>query len=120
MSATLETPDTSRRVWHDVCGSEDLEPDRGVCALVGSRQIAVFRLSSDRVLYAISNYDPFSDACVLSRGIVGSVGDAPMVASPVYKQRFDLRTGCCLDDPSVTVPVYRVRECDGRVLIELP
>jgi nitrite reductase (NADH) small subunit len=120
MSTALETADTGRRAWHDVCGSDELELNRGVCALVGSRQIAVFRLSPDGELYAISNYDPFSEACVLSRGIVGSADDVPIVASPVYKQRFDLRTGRCLDDSSVTLPVYRVRESDGRVAIELP
>ena len=125
MSATLETSGfdtsgTSRRAWHDVCASDELELDRGVCALVASRQIAIFRVSPGGEVHAISNYDPFSDACVLSRGIVGTVDDAPTVASPVYKQRFDLRTGRCLDDSSVTVPVYRVRVADGRVAIELP
>ncbi|HEX9467819.1 MAG TPA: nitrite reductase small subunit NirD [Acidimicrobiia bacterium] len=120
MSTALETSDTSRRAWHDVCASDELELDRGVCALVGSRQIALFRVSPDGEVHAISNYDPFSGACVLSRGIVGSVDDVLTVASPVYKQRFDLRTGRCLDDSSVTLPVYRVRVSDGRVAVELP
>ena len=71
-------------------------------------------------LYALSNYDPFSGAYVLSRGIVGSKGDTPKVASPVYKQGFDLTNGRCLDDPSVEVPTFPVRAVDGRVLVGLP
>src|SRR5712671_2261743 len=92
-------------VWIDVCALDDMVADRGVCALVGDYQVAVFRLSGpDDVVYAVSNYDPFSGAFVLSRGIVGSKGDAPKVASPLYKQTFDLRTGVCLEDPAVAVP----------------
>ena len=57
-------------------------------------------------MFAISNYDPFSKAFVLSRGIVGSRGDRLKVASPIYKQSFDLRTGACLDDPEVSVRTF--------------
>src|SRR5207302_1749219 len=91
--------------WVEVCGVDELVPDRGACALVGRYQVAVFRVS-DGSLYALSNYDPFSGAYVLSRGIVGSKGETPKVASPIYKQAFDLRTGHCLDDPSVRVMTF--------------
>ncbi len=52
---------------------------------------------------------------MLSRGIVGSRGEVPTVASPLHKQVFDLRTGACLDDETVAVPVYAVRVRDGLV-----
>jgi nitrite reductase (NADH) small subunit len=42
------------------------------------------------------------------------------VASPVFKQSFDLRTGQCLDDPSVAVMAFPVRARDGRVEVGLP
>jgi len=74
----------------------------------------VFR-TFDGGLYAIGNQDPFFGAFVMSRGIVGSRGDAPTVASPLGKQVFDLRTGECLDDCLVTVPVYGVRVREGQV-----
>jgi nitrite reductase (NADH) small subunit len=109
----LETTET----WTDVCTLDDLLPDRGVCALVGPYQVAVFQVSPDGAVYALSNYDPFSGAYVLSRGIVGSKGDVPTVASPVYKQSFDLRTGQCLDDPSVASPTYPVRVVGRRVCV---
>jgi nitrite reductase (NADH) small subunit len=111
---------TITTVWVDVCAFDELTADRGVCALVGDEQVAVFRVSPHDDLYALSNYDPFSDAYVLSRGIVGSSGDVPKVASPMYKQSFELTTGKCLDDPNVAVPTFPVRVAEGRVQVALP
>lgn len=107
------------QAWVYVCPLDKLIPGRGVCALVGPHQVAVYRVGADDV-YALSNYDPFSRANVLSRGIVGSQGDRIKVASPVYKQSFDLETGECLDDPSVSVPTFEVRVEDGAVQVAAP
>jgi nitrite reductase (NADH) small subunit len=101
-------------IWIPVCPYARLEPERGVAALVGEAQVAVFRLYDGRV-FAIGNQDPIAEAYVLSRGIVGTRGDAPVVASPLYKQAFDLRTGECLDEPGVSVPTYPVR-CEGGLV----
>ena len=106
--------------WVEVCAFDDLVADRGACALVGPYQVALFRTSPDDALYGLSNYDPFSGACVLSRGIVGSKGDTPKVASPIFKQAFDLTTGQCLDDASVEVMAFPVRVIAGRVLVGVP
>ena len=111
--------DLHSQTWVDVCPLDRLTPDRGACALVAGHQVAVFRLAPDEVV-ALSNYDPFSRAHVLSRGIVGSRGDRVKVASPVYKQSFDLRTGECLDDPSVRVPTFPVQVVDGWVQVGVP
>ncbi|HEY6879808.1 MAG TPA: nitrite reductase small subunit NirD [Polyangiales bacterium] len=100
--------------WTRVCALEEIVPDTGVCALIGMHQVAVFRLGTDQV-FALGNYDPFSRANVLSRGIVGDRAGRPKVASPIFKQNFDLETGACLDDESVSVPAYAVRLCDGFV-----
>ena len=102
--------------WTGVCDYDDLQPERGVAALLGGEQVALFR-TFDGGLYAIGNQDPFTGAFVLSRGIVGTRGDIPTVASPLHKQVFDLRTGTCLDDGSRHVPVFPVRRRDGRVEI---
>ncbi len=115
-AATVADPDGPPE-WTDVCSFDALQPDLGVCALVGGVAVAVFRCWPDDELYALANIDPFSDASVLSRGIVGSIGDAPVVASPVFKHRFDLRTGVAIDDPSTRVAVYDVLVIDGRVLV---
>jgi NAD(P)H-dependent nitrite reductase small subunit len=102
--------------WVEVCPLDRIVPDTGVCALVGGVQVAVFRLA-DGSLFALGNHDPFSDANVLARGIVGDTAGVPVVASPVYKQRFDLRTGVCVDDEDVVVPSYPVRVEGGVVQV---
>ncbi|MGH3821801.1 MAG: nitrite reductase small subunit NirD [Pseudonocardiaceae bacterium] len=100
--------------WTAVCRYDDLIPERGVAALVGGVAVAVFR-THDGALHALSNLDPFSNASVLSRGIVGDRGGRATVASPIYKQVFELATGICLDDPSVSVRTYPVRLVAGIV-----
>jgi nitrite reductase (NADH) small subunit len=115
---TIEPRTTdSITTWLDVCPTSALTPNRGVAALFGDRQVAVFLLDPWYELLAIDNVDPFSGAAVLSRGIVGSVGGAPTVASPVYKQRFDLRTGVCMEDAAVVIATYPVRIRHGRVQV---
>jgi nitrite reductase (NADH) small subunit len=99
------------------CALTALQPNRGGAVLLpDGTQVAVFRTGDDEV-YALSNVDPFSGASVLSRGIVGDRGGAAVVVSPVYKQAFDLRTGVCVDDRAVSVPVFGVRVVDGTVLV---
>ena len=98
-----------------VCRLDDIVPDTGVAALVGGRQVAVFRVGQE--IHAIGNRDPFSRANVLSRGIVGDLRGELVVASPVYKQHFSLLTGRCIEDPSVSVPVYRARVEGGDIQI---
>ncbi len=106
--------------WQDVCRIDDLLPERGAAALVDGRAVALFRLDDDEVL-AIDDVDPFWNVAVLSRGLVGCLGGRDTVASPLLKQRFDLRTGICLDDASVSVPTWPVRVHQGRVEVaQLP
>jgi nitrite reductase (NADH) small subunit len=104
--------------FRPICPHDRLPVDRGVAALVDGTQVAVFR-TSDGALHAVSNLDPFSGAMVIARGIVGSRGDRVTVASPVYKQSFDLTTGECLDDPAVRLEVHAVRVRDGVVEVAL-
>ena len=105
--------------WIPVCRYDDVQPERGVAALIGGEQVAVFR-AFDGSLYALGNQDPYSGAFVLSRGIVGTRDDIPTVASPLHKQVFDLRTGACLDGGTARVPVFPVRQRDGHVEVQVP
>jgi nitrite reductase (NADH) small subunit len=107
------------RTWTDVCDLAQLEVGRGVAAVVGDQQVALFRWDDDTV-YALSNLDPFSNAYVMSRGIVGSRGEIRKVASPLYKDNFDLETGACLDDPTQGLTSFPVRIVDGRVEVGCP
>jgi nitrite reductase (NADH) small subunit len=112
----VSTPRTSR--WADVAPLAALTPDRGLAVLVDGHQVAVFLLA-DGALHALDNRDPISQANVLSRGIVGDRSGIPVVASPIYKQCFELATGCCVDDAEHTVAVHAVRVVDGRVHLRL-
>ena len=111
-----------------ICKLDDIIPEAGVCALVetpkGETQVAVFRTNKDE-LFAIDNFDPFSNANVLSRGLIGGTvvtneageeTDVLYVASPIYKQRFNLATGQCLDDETVKLRSYEV-SLDGDTVV---
>ena len=114
MTLAPETTDLKVQVqladgWLTVCDLTQLVPGRGVAALLpDGRQAALFR-DRNGTLYAIDNRDPFGGAAVLSRGLTGTHQGRPFVASPLLKQRFDLRTGQCLDDETVRVETYEVR-----------
>lgn len=115
-SSVASAPDRSG--WIAVCRPDDILPGTGVCARVEGRHVAVFRLADDRY-FAIDNVDPRSQASVLSRGLVGNLGDRLVVASPLYKNHFDLRSGACLEAPEQSVRAHQVRVEDGRVLVAL-
>jgi nitrite reductase (NADH) small subunit len=106
--------------WTPVCTLVSLVPDRGAAALVGGHQVALFRLRETDEVLAVDHRDPFSGANVIARGLVGSRGDAVTVASPVYKQVFDLRTGACLDDDSASLGVWETRVVAGVVEVRRP
>ncbi|WP_345802802.1 nitrite reductase small subunit NirD [Microbacterium sp. AZCO] len=116
----VEDPVTDAVTWVRICALSDLEVERGRAALVGEAQVALFLTHGGRV-YAVSNLDPYSGAHVISRGIVGTRQDVPTVASPMYKQVFDLRTGACLDsqgkDP-VSLAVWPVAVRDDDVYLK--
>ena len=105
------------QTWIDVCPLSAITPNTGVCALVAGQQVAIFRVGDGADVFAISNYDPFSKAYVLSRGIVGDRAGIAKVASPIYKQNFNLLTGECLDDETVSVPTFEVRVVNDRVQV---
>lgn len=103
--------------WSPVCSIADILPDTGVCALVKQRHVAVFHVKGRGAVYAIDNFDPNARASVLSRGLVGNVGERVVVASPIYKHHFDLQSGECLEAPENSVTAYPVRIENDTVLV---
>lgn len=107
--------------WTLVCSITDIVPNTGVCAKVGDAQVAVFRLVSPRGeeegVFALGNYEPKSRANVLARGLVGDLAGEIVVASPVYKNHYALKTGACLEEDAYCVPVYTVRVAQGQVFV---
>ncbi|AGR68924.1 nitrite reductase small subunit NirD [Burkholderia pseudomallei] len=105
--------------WTPVCALDEIVPNTGVCALVNGEQIAVFHVDDGGGgrAFAIGNVDPHSQASVLSRGLIGSLGERIVVASPLYKHHFDLRTGECVEAPEKSVSAYPSRVEDGYVWV---
>lgn len=120
MTIAIDTdvPRTPVAEWESVCAVEDLEPSWGEVALLRAQQIALFLLSKDEV-YAVSHRDPHTDANVMARGIVGSKGDRPTVASPLHKEVYDLATGECFSNPELVLQTYRTRIVGGMIEVEL-
>ena len=107
----------SRERWHALCAVADLEVEWGEAALLSDTQFAVFRLWDD-VVHVVSNLDPATGAAVMSRGIVGTRDDRATIASPLLKQVYDLATGECWTDPSLSLTVYPSRVVHGQVLVQ--
>lgn len=103
--------------WVDVCALDDVTPNTGVGALIEHQQIAIFRVGAEKRVYALSNQDPFSQAFVMSRGIIGDLQGERVVASPIYKQHFSLATGRCLEDKDQKLLVFPSKIENGRVWI---
>lgn len=116
MSPRLRRDGSGDVEWQPVCQLEQLEVERGATALVHGQAVAIFRVDHEHV-YALGNHDPFAKASVIARGIVGWRGEVPFVASPAHRHAFDLRSGRCLEDTSVSVPAYDVKVVEGVVLV---
>ena len=112
----MTTRPSSTEEWQPVCRVAELAIERGATALVHGQAVAIFRTPDDTV-YALGNHDPFAKASAIARGIVGTRGGIPFVASPTHKHAFDLRSGRCLDDDHVSIPAYDVRIVEGVVLV---
>lgn len=99
-----------------ICNKLDLVENSGVCALINDEQVALFYLPhTDKKIFAISNWDPIGKANVLSRGILGDIKGTVVVASPLYKQHFDLKTGICIEDETIKLKTYPV-SLDGDIV----
>lgn len=106
--------------WVTVCSITDLVTNSGVCALLKEQQIALFKIknATDEQIFAVSNWDPIGKANVLYRGLLGSVQEAKVIISPLYKQRYCLESGQCLDDNAIKLVVYPVRIQQNQVQLQ--
>lgn len=103
--------------WIEVCSVNDIHPNTGVCALINDEQVALFRVSESEEVYALGNYDPIGKANVMSRGLLAQFGETLTVASPLYKQHYNLKTGECLEE-DISIPVYDTKISDQKILIK--
>lgn len=117
MTILKEMNATDELDWIEICHLDDITPNTGVGAIVEDQQIALFRVGHEKRVYALSNQDPFSQAFVMSRGILGDLQGERVVASPIYKQHFSLATGRCLEDKNQKLLVFPSKIEDGRVFV---
>ena len=103
--------------WVEVCALEDITPNTGVGALIEGQSVALFRVGHEKRIYALSNKDPFSQANVMCRGIIGDLQGERVIASPIYKQHFSLATGRCLEDKDQKLLVFPTKIENGRVWV---
>ncbi|MCA4133638.1 nitrite reductase small subunit NirD [Arthrobacter sp. M4] len=104
--------------WHRVCAVTELELCWGEAALVEGHQVALFRTGPETV-YATTQQDPAMLSNVMARGIIGSKGSRPTIASPLHKEVYDLETGECFTNPELRLATYSVRLVDGFIEIAL-
>jgi nitrite reductase (NADH) small subunit len=104
--------------WHRVCAVEELEPAWGEAALVAGRQVALIRTAAGEV-FAVAQEDPATGAHVMARGITGSRGARPTLASPLHKEVYDLATGECLGTPGLRLETFNTRIVAGHIEVEL-
>lgn len=117
-SVSTPAPMITANRWITVCSLDAISPNTGVNALVGDNQVAIFRIGETDEVYALDNFDPFSKSFVMSRGLIGDRKGVLKVASPIYKQNFNLQTGDCLDNDAVKLAVYPARVVDGQVQVQ--
>jgi NAD(P)H-dependent nitrite reductase large subunit/NAD(P)H-dependent nitrite reductase small subunit len=117
MTILKEMNATGELDWIEICHLDDITPNTGVGAIVEDQQIALFRVGHEKRVYALSNQDPFSQAFVMSRGILGDLQGERVVASPIYKQHFSLATGRCLEDKNQKLLVFPSKIEEGRVFV---
>ncbi|KAA0876661.1 nitrite reductase small subunit NirD [Nitrincola tapanii] len=108
------------QVWQEVCHLEDLVPGSGVALLLEEEGVALYYLPEHSPsVYALAHQDPFSGAEVLAYGLLCERDGRWSVAAPLYKQHFDLETGVCWEDESVSVRTWPVRIQGERVWLAI-
>lgn len=116
-------PSYDKQQWKTICSMDALVENSGVGAIIPAKnmqkelatQVAIFYVpDTDPSVYAIGNYDPIAHANVLCRGIVGSIGEEIVVASPIFKQHFNLVNGQCLEQ-DICVDTYQIRVYENMV-----
>jgi nitrite reductase (NADH) small subunit len=105
--------------WNTVCDLNAILPGTGVCALVGERQVAIFRPYADEQVFALDNIDPFAGASVLSRGLIVEHDGELWVASPLKKQRFRLCDGVCYESTERSIESFAVRVVGQQVEVQI-
>ena len=97
-----------------VARGDDIPAGRGRLVEAGSCTLAVFNGGGGR-FYAVSALCPHEDGPLAEGWLEGDV-----VICHWHGFDFDLKTGECLVEPGLSVPVYPVRVVSGVIEVDLP
>nr|WP_113874907.1 nitrite reductase small subunit NirD [Marinomonas aquiplantarum] len=104
--------------WKLMCEQQDLIEGAGIAAMLDGQQIALFYVpEAEQKVFAISNWDPIGKANVLSRGLLANLKEQWTVASPLYKQHYELQSGQCLEEEGVKITTWPVKLETGKVFV---
>ncbi|TJZ60388.1 nitrite reductase small subunit NirD [Sphingobacterium olei] len=103
--------------WLTACHVDDAVENGGVCIKHEDQQIALFYFTRRNEWFATQNECPHKRQMILSRGMIGSLGEEPKVACPFHKKTFSLRTGECLSGDECAIKTFPVKVEDGLVYI---
>ena len=105
--------------WILACNVTDVPSNGGACIKHGDEQIAIYNFTRRNEWFATQNLCPHKQQMVLSRGMIGSAGEAcePKVACPFHKKTFSLVTGECLGDEEYQIKTYPVKVDAGKIYI---
>ncbi len=105
--------------WFFACNADDVPMNGGACVKYKEEQIAVFNFTRRGEWYATQNLCPHKQQMALSRGMIGSAGEAcePKVACPFHKKTFSLLSGECLTGDEYGIKIYPVKVESGKVYI---
>jgi nitrite reductase (NADH) small subunit len=101
------------RKWYPVCQVEDIPRYGGRTVRAGDLEVAVFRLSNDRVR-AVDNRCPHKQG-PLAEGIVSG----ETIICPLHARKISLESGEVLPPDSGCVKIYPVRVEGRQVLLQL-
>lgn len=102
--------------WINICDETSLPQGSGVAAWVGGNAVAIFNLGKDG-LFALDNIDPASGVSLLARGLICEMEGELCVASPLYKQHYNLVTGVCIEDTNLVASPFEVKTEQGKVFV---
>lgn len=107
--------------WFFACKISDVPENGGACVKHGEEQIAIYNFSRRNEWFATQNLCPHKQQMVLSRGMIGSMGETcePKVACPFHKKTFSLVSGQCLSGEDYELKTYPVRIIDDKVYVGL-
>ncbi|MGZ3755420.1 MAG: nitrite reductase small subunit NirD [Mucilaginibacter sp.] len=105
--------------WILACNADDVPANGGACIKHGDEQIAIYNFTRRQEWFATQNLCPHKQQMVLSRGMIGSVGEEcePKVACPFHKKTFSLLTGECLGEDDFQLKTYPVKVSNGKIYI---